>query len=203
MRFIPNNLYHIYNRGNNQQRIFFNRENYLFFLKKIKKRLTPHCRILAWCLMPNHFHLMVYYPEALSNQPLSDNFESGNFGVMQPLTRSIAILVSSYAKAINKQQRRTGSLFQQKTKAKLLTENKNTDYPFVCFHYIHQNPLKASLVRQLEDWEFSSFRDYAGLRNGALVDKASACRFLDIPTNPLAFRRHSYQIMTNDIIEVF
>ena len=204
MRFIPNNLYHIYNRGNNQQRIFFNRENYLFFLKKIKKGLTPHCRILAWCLMPNHFHLMVYYPEALPNQPLSDNFESDNFGVMQPLTRSIAILVSSYAKAINKQQHRTGSLFQQKTKAKLLTENKNTDYPFVCFHYIHQNPLKAGLVRQSEDWEFSSFRDYAGLRNGALVDKESACRFLDISVDPLAFRKHSYRVMTNnDIAKVF
>lgn len=147
---------------------------------------------------------MIYYPEELSGWQLSEGSKLGDIGVMQPLTRSIAILVSSYAKAINKQQRRTGSLFQQKTKAKLLTESKNTDYPFICFHYIHQNPLKAGLVKQLEDWEFSSFRDYAGLRNGALVDKASACRFLDIPTDPLAFRKHSYRVMTNDdIAKVF
>ncbi len=55
-----NKLYHIYNQGNNRQRIFFTTENYLFFLKKIKLHVLPYADILAWCLMPNHFHLMVY-----------------------------------------------------------------------------------------------------------------------------------------------
>ncbi len=54
------NLYHIYNQGNNRERIFFNRENYLFFLKKIRTHILPYADVLAWCLMPNHFHLLVY-----------------------------------------------------------------------------------------------------------------------------------------------
>lgn len=60
MQFSSNEIYHIFNRGNNSQRIFFNRENYLFFLKKIKTYISSYADILAWCLMPNHFHLMVY-----------------------------------------------------------------------------------------------------------------------------------------------
>jgi len=60
MNFETGNLYHIYNQGNNRQKIFFSRENYLFFLNKIKTHILPHADIVAWCLLPNHFHLMVY-----------------------------------------------------------------------------------------------------------------------------------------------
>lgn len=60
MHFETGHIYHIYNRGNNAQQIFFNRENSLFFLKKIKQYISPYSDILAWVLMPNHFHLMVY-----------------------------------------------------------------------------------------------------------------------------------------------
>ncbi len=199
MQFVPGNIYHIYNRGNNQQPIFFGRRNYLFFLKKIKQGLTPHCDILAWCLMPNHFHLMVHCPETSSGcqEPNASDVARG-VGVVQPLNRAIAILLSSYTKAINKQERRTGSLFQQKTKAKSLTGIADPGYPFVCFHYIHQNPRRARLVAQLEDWEFSSFRDYAGLRDGTLADKALACQLIDVPDRAEAFYRQSYQVMGDD-----
>lgn len=60
MIFECGSLYHVYNQGNNRQKIFFNHDNYLFFLKKLKRHVLPHADILAWCLMPNHFHLMVY-----------------------------------------------------------------------------------------------------------------------------------------------
>jgi putative transposase len=60
MLFEEGHLYHIYNQGNNRQKIFFSRENYLFFLRKIREYMLPHADVLAWCLMPNHFHLMVY-----------------------------------------------------------------------------------------------------------------------------------------------
>jgi putative transposase len=53
-------LYHIYNQGNNRQWIFFNRDNYLYFLDKVNKLMLPYVDIIAWCLMPNHFHFMVY-----------------------------------------------------------------------------------------------------------------------------------------------
>ena len=64
MQFEKDHIYHIYNQGNNRQKIFFDRENYLFFLQKMNDYLLPYCDIMAWCLMPNHFHWMVYVREA-------------------------------------------------------------------------------------------------------------------------------------------
>ena len=60
MIFEKGNSYHLHNQGNNKQNIFFTRENYLFFLNKVKKNILSHADILAWCLMPNRFHLMIY-----------------------------------------------------------------------------------------------------------------------------------------------
>ncbi len=60
MQFEVDNIYHVFNRGNDSQKIFFSSENYLFFLEKINTYINPYADILAWCLMPNHFHLMVY-----------------------------------------------------------------------------------------------------------------------------------------------
>jgi putative transposase len=59
MDFVNGQIYHVFNRGNNSQTVFYNRENYLFFLDKIRKSILPHADVLAWCLMPNHFHLMI------------------------------------------------------------------------------------------------------------------------------------------------
>jgi len=80
MQFETSNIYHIYNQGNNRQPIFFNRENYLFFLKKMKENLLPYADILAWCLMPNHFHWMVYVREVEISRRLhsSDDFKSSD-----------------------------------------------------------------------------------------------------------------------------
>lgn len=63
MIFEKDTLYHIYNQGNNKKRIFFNRDNYELFIHKIKYYILPYSDILAWCLMPNHFHLMVLVKE--------------------------------------------------------------------------------------------------------------------------------------------
>jgi putative transposase len=51
------------------------------------------------------------------------------------------------------------------------------DYPQVCFNYIHNNPVKAKLVQKVEEWEFSSAMDYAGLRKGKLINKKTAAEF--------------------------
>jgi putative transposase len=54
------------------------------------------------------------------------------------------------------------------------------DYAVICFNYIHQNPVMAGIVSKMEDWEFSSFRDFAGFRNGSLVNKKLAFEYIDI-----------------------
>jgi hypothetical protein len=88
-------------------------------------------------------------------------------------------LLSSYAQAINKQEGRSGSLFRQKTKAKLL-DDRDEDYPITCFHYHHQNPVMAGLVYNMEDWEFSSFREYFMGGNDTLCDIELAYALLDL-----------------------
>ncbi|RYG27756.1 MAG: hypothetical protein EOO01_40885 [Chitinophagaceae bacterium] len=104
--------------------------------------------------------------------------------LLDPVTNGLRKLLSGYARIINKKYNRTGSLFRQKTKAKLLTEESvlinnpgiQANYCANCFIYLHQNPKKANLVARLEDWEFSSYRDYAQLRNGTLCNKDLAAR---------------------------
>ena len=60
MIFKEGHIYHIFNQGNNKEQVFFTRENYIYFLHKITQYILPYADILAWCIMPNHFHLMVY-----------------------------------------------------------------------------------------------------------------------------------------------
>jgi hypothetical protein len=106
-------------------------------------------------------------------------------------------LLSSYTKAVNQQETRAGSLFQQNSRAKCLTaisDYKQNNYGLVCFNYIHQNPVNAGLVQNMEDWEFSSFRDYAGLRNGTLCSKEIAFELLGISTVSEEFVRLSAQV---------
>ena len=176
MQFELSNLYHIYNRGNNKQTIFFNRDNYLYFLNKVKKYIAPNCDILSWCLMPNHFHFLIHANlntvKPVKESPIKIN----------ALTEGFRLLLSSYTQGINKQNNRTGNLFQQKTKFKCVSD-ENTNYGYTVFQYTHQNPFKAKLVTKLEDWEFSSFVDYAGLRNGKLCNIELATLLFDLNKN--------------------
>jgi putative transposase len=202
MNFENGYIYHIYNQGNNRRKIFYTRDNYLFFLKKVKTHFTPYADILAWCLMPNHFHFMVFIKKENSHSDtmtLSHRITNSIHPInnKNTLNNSIAVLLRSYTRAINKQENKSGSLFKAHTKAEcvncpkgltpsfiikdsttIIKSNKSEDqYPNICFNYIHQNPVKANLVYKNTDWEFSSSKDYAGLREGTLVNKNLASEY--------------------------
>jgi len=125
MNFAEGHIYHVYNRGNNSQKVFFSHENYLFFLDKLRKYILLHADILAWCLMPNHFHWMISVkqieveisvpvtPDGVSEQVTQSHLLTKT----RSLNDSISILLRSYTRAIQKQERITGSLFQNRTKA--------------------------------------------------------------------------------------
>jgi REP element-mobilizing transposase RayT len=103
--------------------------------------------------MPNHFHFLIYTSERSCELKKMGSVE------MPLLSAKTKTFLSSYTQAINKQEKRTGSLFRQKSKFKFV-EDDHRNYPFIAFHYIHQNPLKAGLVERLEEWKFSSFNEY-------------------------------------------
>jgi len=184
MHLTEGKIYHVYNRGNNRKAIFLEPENYPYFLTGIKRYIIPCCDLIAWCLMPNHFHFLIH-----ANSSSVSIIKDGSFE-RQQFSQGIKQLLSSYTKAINKQHRRTGSMFQQKTKAVCVTESVNHD--ITAFHYIHQNPMKAGLVKKMEDWEFSSFIDYLGMRQETLCNLNLAKERLNI--NFDNFYAESYQV---------
>jgi REP element-mobilizing transposase RayT len=192
MPILPNEFYHVYNQGNNQEKVFFNRDNKLYFLRKFRDFVFANCEVFAYCLMDNHFHFLLY---TNSNSIIETPSGSSNLNAFQNGFRN---LTSAYTQAINRQESRTGSLFRSKTKFKHL-EFESINYPFVCFQYIHQNPLVAGLVKKLEDWEFSSFRDYAGLRNGTLCNQKFAKELIDFSTE--GFYEESYKVIDDSKVK--
>lgn len=191
MQFEIDNIYHIYNQGNNKQLIFHSDENYHYFLKLYRKFVLPHADLLAYCLMPNHFHFLVN-----TNLHSIKTRKVGSLNLSE-LSNGIRMLLSSYSLAINKQENKTGSQFRQKTQAKLLNIEE-VNYPFTCFQYIHQNPLKAGLVERMEDWEYSSFKDYLKIRNGSLCNQDLAKNLIGFDESN--FIKESYAVIDNDKI---
>ena len=201
MKIEKNMVFHMYNRGNNRDKIFYNRDNYIFFLRKVRKQLYPVCDILAYCLMPNHFHFLIYANEKTIEDILVAGIQKNIF------SEKLRILLSSYTQAINKQEGRTGSLFQQNTKFKpmndiyrgIISKTQKNTYIIYCFFYVHQNPLKAKLVNRMEDWEFSSFWDYANIRNGTLINKELAYEIINFDKDN--FVGQSNSIINDDFID--
>jgi hypothetical protein len=109
--------------------------------------------------MPDHLEIIVHIPDSSPGLRRTANDQ------MQVFCRKVGNLLSSYARAYNKQQGRKGSLFQPKTKARMLRENLLTH-----IRYIHTKPVTAGLVFRADDWEFSSQREYARNR-GCICDK--------------------------------
>jgi len=175
--FVPGEYFHIYNRGNSKQKIFLDKSDYKRFIdlmyalnssKKFNfsnsiKGISVYERdrgsllvaIGAYCLMPNHFHILI--------TPLSE----------EGLTKFMQKLSTAYAMYFNTKYSRTGGLFEGKFKAEHL--NKNTYLKYI-FSYIHLNPIKLiqkdwkevglkhkqKAIKYLKSYTYSSFIDYLG-----------------------------------------
>jgi putative transposase len=144
--------------------------------------IKPFCDMLAYCLMPDHFHLLLHMPTGSAGlAPLSRLKESPQ---MQVICRKIGTMLSSYTQGFNKQETRVGSLFQPRTKSKHL----DVEHAFNCFNYIHENPVKAHLVTGIDEWPYSSIHEYLETKVG-LCNKALAAKLFNLPT-PARFLQH-------------
>ena len=174
MKFLPSKIYHLYNQGNNKEMIFSSPTDYYSFLIKMRKHVLPVCELLAYSLMPNHFHLVIQ-TTLKSCEPVRLGYLTSN-----RLSNAIRLLLSQYCQDFNKANNRSGSLFRQKTKGKCLSELKNKDAALLCVNYIHNNASTAGLVPKSADWPYCSLRDYLGVRNGTLCNKNLAFDLLGI-----------------------
>ncbi len=152
--FVEEEYYHIFNRGNNKQKIFFNNNDYDRFVKLlylcntkinfnfrddiIKNKIDaydfdrgkPIVSIGAWVLMPNHFHLYI---------KISPRSHLGKVGQMDAISYFIQKLCTSYSMYINKKHERTGKLFEGVFRSTHIENDEQAKYNF---SYIHLNPVK-------------------------------------------------------------
>jgi len=140
-----NAVYHITTRGNARQDIFLDDEDRLGFLKILQDVVARYNWVChAYCLMSNHYHLLVETPDA-------------------NLSRGMRQLNGVYTQAFNRRHDRVGHLFQGRYKA-ILVEKEG--HLLELARYIVLNPVRAKLIRHPRDWRWSSYRATAGEEEG-------------------------------------
>ena len=160
-RLQPGCYYHIYNRGNNRENIFVENRNYPYFLSLYAKHVAPHVDTLAYCLLRNHFHLLIRVKDDAEQRPERFKRSGRSLDDLDATTRGFTSLFSAYAMAINKATRRRGKLFQEHFGRIQVTSD---EYLTNLVFYIHFNPQKHGFVTDFRRWPWSSYR---GLRSSA------------------------------------
>ena len=175
-KFASGVIVHVYNRGNNKEKIFFDEQDYKAFLFRfglclgftqeelnkesfisvpysrirITETIKNNFKLHAFCLMPNHFHLLL---EQVGHIPTS---------------KLISKLCTSYAMYLNKKYKRVGHVFQDQFKSVLIENNPQLMWASA---YIHMNPVKDGIVKDPNEYKWSSYRDYVSARNLPIVSK--------------------------------
>lgn len=152
--------YHIYNRGNNKDQIFFQDSDFQSFLNKYFRYCHHVFETFAYCLMTNHFHLLVRVREREEQRKVFQIFSDPKKAIQNP-SKHLSNLFSSHAQSVNKREGRTGSLFQKNFKRREIDSN---EYFLKSFIYIHQNPIKHRLVTDFCEYKWSSFQYYYSKR---------------------------------------
>ena len=136
-------LYHVMFRGNNKQAIFLDEADRNIFYD-ILESATKHydCKIHLFCLMTNHVHLLIEV-------------------IDMPLYKVSQIICGRYATKFNRKHNTVGHLFQGRYKAQVVQSDK---YLLELCHYIHMNPIEASMVEKLDDYPWSSHPTYKGMK---------------------------------------
>ena len=175
---IGNQIYHVLNRANARLPIFFKEQDYQLFENILENgREKFDMRILAYCLMPNHFHLFV--------QQLSRD----------GLTIFMRSLCTSYVMYYNKKHQRSGTLFQGIYKAALV---ESEPYFLHLSRYIHLNPSTIT-----DDWikyPYSSYDAYLGKKQISWIDPAPILDFFKVKRGNGLFKHFSYQEFIEDSV---
>jgi putative transposase len=163
--FAEGEIYHIYNRGVNKMSIFLDEQDFRVFMDRLKENLFPEFTnhssvhkhvarrkllpagsydLISYCLMPNHFHLLIKQNTDL------------------PITQLILKVCTGYSKYFNKKYGRIGAIFQDRFKSVRI--QKNNQLLWVSY-YIHKNPIEAGFVENPNNYKWSSFSEYIKIKS--------------------------------------
>lgn len=200
--------YHIYNCGINGIHLFTSDDNYLYFMKLYGKYIDNIAETYAWCLMPNHFHVLlrikeneeiynnVFNPERVLNPFRVKNHEEK---IRKHVTQQFSNIFNSYAQAFNKRNNRHGSLFERPFKRKLID---NETYLTTLVTYIHNNPVHHGFTRHASQWPWSSYNTC--LNNKATKLKRSRVLrwFNDVDNFKYVHEQHAQKIRINEKLKL-
>lgn len=148
---VANYPHHIVQRGHNRKAVFVADEDYRFYLENLKEWKTKlEIKLYCWCLMTNHIHLIV---------------EPGDeAGTVSELMKRLAGRQTAF---VNKQEKRTGSLWEGRFKASPIQRD---NYLLACCRYIEMNPVRANMVSGPRQYQWSSYLERAGLMKRSMLD---------------------------------
>lgn len=150
-------IYHIYNRGINGCNLFYEERNYIFFLEKYAKYASPVMDTLAYCLLGNHFHILVHIKSEEERTQLREKpSPKGKYITLEP-SRQLGHLFNTYANSFNKKYSRTGSLFEEGFE-RIKVDSDN--YLTTLIDYIHKNPVKHRFTNDFTDYKWSSYHSH-------------------------------------------
>ena len=156
---LPSGTYHLFSRAVGSEKLFLTTENYLFFLKKLKKHTSAVCKLYCYALLPNHFHLLAKMND---EESIIRHFEEVKKITYQPLQHNISDFMmerfsnflNSYTKAFNKTYNRKGALFMDYMKRSEV--NEESDFTAYVW-YIHKNAVHHQFSKAIGQWQFDSY----------------------------------------------
>ena len=154
---LENQFYHIYNRGNNGDNLFYSPENYGYFLRQLDLYVGAYTKTFAYCLLPNHFHLLVQVVDFTTLSGEQQSIRHGSRVIDVPesvVSEQFRRFFVGYAKAIKVQESRTGSLFEKNFQRKLVESDA---YFTTLIAYIHQNPKRHGICNDFAQYPYSSY----------------------------------------------
>jgi putative transposase len=160
----PTHYYHVYNHAVGKENLFERDADYIYFLKKLKEHVVPVSEVMSYCLLPNHFHLIIrvkthedvenFLRQRLGIEKFDKAKNSNEYFLSDQISKIFSNFFNTYAKHYNFWKGRTGTLFKRNFRRK---DIETTAYLNRLICYVHQNPVTAGFAQSLEHWKYSSY----------------------------------------------
>ena len=186
---VGGHYYHIYNRGISGQKIFLEKKNYSFFLEKFKEYTSKVANILAYTLLEDHFHALVYVKEDKHNEVKGSCLQVPNH---PDFCRQMTHFFTIYVQSFNKQYQRKGSLFVSPFRRKLIESDL---YLGSVMFYIHANAEHHGYIDDFRDWPYSSYGQIVDGQS-ELIDTAWIYEWFGSRGNFIKFHTSNQKLMT-------